>query len=84
MLPQRTRNHGPVALYKHSAPVRLSEPELRRRFHCNVCTLPNEVPMEYFAGLDHIGRRLDESQRPELTCATVEYVAPREYMVSFR
>ena len=57
-------------------------PAMRRRFQCNVCTLPNEVPMEYFAGLDQAGRRLDEAERPELTCGTVDYVAPREYMVS--
>ena len=49
-----------------------------------MCTLPNEVPMEYFAGLDQAGRRLDEAQRPELSHGTVDYVAPREYMVSRR
>ena len=53
-----------------------------RRFLCNVCTLPNEVPVDYFAGLDQAGRRLDEAQRPELSHGTVDYVAPREYMVS--
>ena len=47
-----------------------------------MCTLPNEVPVDYFAGLDQAGRRLDEAQRPELSHGTVDYVAPREYMVS--
>ena len=33
-------------------------------------------------GLDQAGRRLDEAERPELNHGTVDYVAPREYMVS--
>ncbi len=52
-----------------------------RRFLCNVCDMPNEVPVDYFAGLDQAGRRLDEAQRPELGQGSVEYVAPQEYMV---
>ena len=55
-----------------------------RRFLCNVCEMPNEVPMDYYAGLDHQGRRLDESSRPELAQGSVEYVAPQEYMVRLR
>ena len=54
---------------------------LHRRFLCNVCDMPNEVPVDYFAGLDQAGRRLDEAQRPELGQGSVEYVAPQEYMV---
>ena len=54
---------------------------LCRRFLCNVCDMPNEVPVDYFAGLDQAGRRLDEAQRPELGQGSVEYVAPQEYMV---
>ena len=48
---------------------------------CNVCDMPNEVPMDYFAGVDAGGRRLDEAHRPELGQGSVEYVAPQEYMV---
>lgn len=32
--------------------------------------------------LDAQGRRHDADQRPELSCGTVEWVAPTEYMVS--
>ena len=46
-----------------------------------MCDMPNEVPVDYFAGLDQAGRRLDEAQRPELGQGSVEYVAPQEYMV---
>ena len=46
--------------------------------------MPNEVPVDYFAGLDQAGRRLDEAQRPELGQGSVEYVAPQEYMVRSR
>jgi hypothetical protein len=54
-----------------------------RRFTCNVCDLMNDVPVEYYAGVDMTtGRRTDEAQRPELSFGSVEYVAPTEYMVS--
>jgi len=53
-----------------------------RRFTCNVCDLMNEVPVDYYAGIDMAtGRRTDEAQRPELSFGSVEYVAPTEYMV---
>ncbi|KAI4349870.1 hypothetical protein L6164_010416 [Bauhinia variegata] len=52
-----------------------------RKFRCNVCTLLNDVPSEYYAQLDATGRRVDMDQRPELTKGTVEFVAPAEYMV---
>lgn len=52
-----------------------------RRYSCNVCSLVNEVPVEYFCALDAAGRRLDHAQRPELSGGSVEYVAPAEYMV---
>jgi hypothetical protein len=58
---------------------------LCRRFTCNVCDLMNDVPVDYYAGVDPAtGRRTDEAQRPELACGSVEYVAPTEYMVSGR
>ena len=40
-----------------------------------------QVPVEYFCNLDAEGRRRDIDERPELSCGTVEYVAPAEYMV---
>lgn len=52
-----------------------------RRFKCNVCTMLNEAPVEYFSTLDASGRRRDSEERPELSCGTVEWVAPTEYMV---
>ncbi|KAK7397085.1 hypothetical protein VNO78_18252 [Psophocarpus tetragonolobus] len=55
--------------------------EAGRKFRCNVCTLLNDVPSEYYAQLDVTGKRVDINQRPELTKGTVEFVAPAEYMV---
>ncbi|KAF6250863.1 Sec23/Sec24 trunk domain-containing protein, partial [Scenedesmus sp. NREL 46B-D3] len=52
-----------------------------RRFKCNVCAMLNEVPVEYFSTLDANGLRRDAAERPELSCGTVEWVAPQEYMV---
>ncbi|KXZ41961.1 hypothetical protein GPECTOR_234g547 [Gonium pectorale] len=52
-----------------------------RRFKCNVCSMLNEIPVEYFSSLDANGRRRDADERPELSCGTVEYVAPADYMV---
>ena len=52
-----------------------------RRFRCNVCQLPNEVPVDYFCTLDANGRRRDVHERPELRHGTVEFLASQEYMV---
>uniref|UniRef100_A0ACD5UW50 Uncharacterized protein n=1 Tax=Avena sativa TaxID=4498 RepID=A0ACD5UW50_AVESA len=52
-----------------------------RKWRCNLCTLLNDVPGEYFCALDASGRRYDTDQRPELCKGTVEFVAPTEYMV---
>lgn len=53
-----------------------------RRFNCNVCDMVNDVPSDYFAGVDMTtGRRTDEGERPELSQGSVEYIAPSEYMV---
>ncbi|KAF4402787.1 hypothetical protein G4B88_010239 [Cannabis sativa] len=52
-----------------------------RKWRCNMCSLLNDVPGEYFAHLDSTGKRVDLDQRPELTRGSVEFVAPTEYMV---
>ncbi|KAG8502820.1 hypothetical protein CXB51_000464 [Gossypium anomalum] len=52
-----------------------------RKWRCNICSLLNDVPGEYFANLDATGRRIDLDQRPELIKGNVELVAPMEYMV---
>ena len=38
-----------------------------------------EVPQEYFQHLDHTGRRLDATQRPELCLGAYEVVATKDY-----
>nr|CAD1841184.1 unnamed protein product [Ananas comosus var. bracteatus] len=52
-----------------------------RKWRCNLCSLLNDVPAEYYCALDATGRRLDIDQRPELSKGSVEFVAPTEYMV---
>jgi len=52
-----------------------------RRWRCNVCSLVNDVPNEYYCELDADGARRDRLERPELHLGTVEFVAPQEYMV---
>ena len=68
-------------IYVHSFPLASSPGSPSRRFKCNVCSVLNEVPNEYFCHLDHTGTRSDGQFRPELSTGTVEYVAPSEYMV---
>ncbi|MBA0619120.1 hypothetical protein Godav_028355, partial [Gossypium davidsonii] len=51
-----------------------------RKWRCNICTLLNDVPGDYFANLDATGRRIDLDQRPELLKGSVEFVAPTDYM----
>ncbi|KAI4340024.1 hypothetical protein MLD38_024901 [Melastoma candidum] len=52
-----------------------------RKWRCNICSLPNDVPGDYFAHLDATGKRVDLDLRPELTQGSVEFVASTEYMV---
>ncbi|CAI9117147.1 OLC1v1018490C1 [Oldenlandia corymbosa var. corymbosa] len=52
-----------------------------RKWKCNICSLLNDVPGDYFAHLDASGRRVDLDQRPELTKGSVDFIAPAEYMV---
>lgn len=45
--------------------------------------MQNDVPSTYFSHLDNNGQRRDRDQRPELSRASVEFVAPGDYMVCF-
>jgi protein transport protein SEC24 len=49
------------------------------KFICNMCTFPNDTPVEYFAPTDPTGVRVDRPQRPELTLGTVDFLVPKEY-----
>ncbi|XP_036159162.1 protein transport protein Sec24D [Myotis myotis] len=50
-----------------------------RRFQCGFCSCVNEVPPFYFQHLDHVGRRLDHGERPELSLGSYEFVATLDY-----
>lgn len=52
-----------------------------RQFECNICSMVNDVPDGYFCNLDASGRRADSNQRPELTCASIDFVASKEYIM---
>jgi protein transport protein SEC24 len=52
-----------------------------RRWRCNICQLLNDVPPEYYSPLDANGKRHDIAERAELCSASVEFVAPSEYMI---
>ncbi|XP_077876881.1 protein transport protein Sec24D [Ictidomys tridecemlineatus] len=50
-----------------------------RRYQCGFCSCVNEVPPFYFQHLDHLGRRLDHYEKPELSLGSYEYVATLDY-----
>ncbi|CAL9694912.1 unnamed protein product [Knipowitschia caucasica] len=50
-----------------------------RRFQCGFCNCINEVPMFYFQHLDHMGRRVDFNQRPELCLGSYEFEVTLDY-----
>ncbi|XP_047956910.1 protein transport protein Sec24-like At4g32640 [Salvia hispanica] len=52
-----------------------------KRFICNLCGFTGETPHEYQCNLGPDGRRRDADERPELCRGTVEFIAPKEYMV---
>ncbi|XP_005101853.1 protein transport protein Sec24C [Aplysia californica] len=50
-----------------------------RRFQCVFCGAATDVPNEYFAHLDHTGRRVDCYNRAELCLGSYEFVATKDY-----
>ncbi|XP_054457528.1 protein transport protein Sec24D [Anoplopoma fimbria] len=50
-----------------------------RRYQCGFCNCVNEVPVFYFQHLDHMGRRVDFYERPELSLGSYEFVATMDY-----
>ncbi|KAM9837006.1 protein transport protein Sec24D [Aulostomus maculatus] len=50
-----------------------------RRFQCGFCNCVNEVPVFYFQHLDHMGRRVDFYERPELSLGSFEFAATLDY-----
>ncbi|NXD71206.1 SC24D protein, partial [Eolophus roseicapillus] len=50
-----------------------------RRYQCGFCNCVNDVPPFFFQHLDHIGRRVDHYERPELSLGSYEYIATLDY-----
>uniref|UniRef100_A0A452IXM4 Uncharacterized protein n=1 Tax=Gopherus agassizii TaxID=38772 RepID=A0A452IXM4_9SAUR len=50
-----------------------------RKYQCGFCNCINDVPPFFFQHLDHIGRRTDHYERPELSLGSYEYVATLDY-----
>ncbi|KAJ7397440.1 SEC24 D, COPII coat complex component [Pitangus sulphuratus] len=50
-----------------------------RRYQCGFCNCVNDVPSFFFQHLDHMGRRIDHYERPELSLGSYEYVATLDY-----
>ncbi|XP_059844752.1 protein transport protein Sec24D isoform X2 [Hypanus sabinus] len=50
-----------------------------RRYQCGFCSCVNEVPPFYFQHLDHMGRRLDQYEKPELSLGSYEFMATLDY-----
>uniref|UniRef100_A0AAR2JMK4 SEC24 homolog D, COPII coat complex component n=1 Tax=Pygocentrus nattereri TaxID=42514 RepID=A0AAR2JMK4_PYGNA len=50
-----------------------------RRYQCSFCNCVNEVPVQYFQHLDHMGRRVDLYERPELSLGSYEFTATLDY-----
>ncbi|KAM6949613.1 protein transport protein Sec24D [Aplochiton taeniatus] len=50
-----------------------------RRYQCGFCNCVNEVPVFYFQHLDHVGRRVDFYERPELSLGSYEFTATLDY-----
>ncbi|KAL6036357.1 hypothetical protein STEG23_004438, partial [Scotinomys teguina] len=85
-------NETPLYLVNHgeSGPVRCNRckaymcPYMQfieggRRYQCGFCNCVNDVPPFYFQHLDHMGRRVDHYEKPELSLGSYEYVATLDY-----
>ncbi|XP_064190704.1 protein transport protein Sec24D-like [Anguilla rostrata] len=86
------KNETPLYLVDHgeSGPIRCNRckaymcPFMQftdggRRYQCGFCNCVNEVPAFYFQHLDHVGRRVDFYERPELSLGSYEVAATMEY-----
>ncbi|XP_067847023.1 protein transport protein Sec24D-like isoform X2 [Heptranchias perlo] len=85
-------NEAPLCVVSHgeSGPIRCNRckaymcPLMQfieggRRYQCGFCNCVNEVPPFYFQHLDHIGRRVDHYNKPELSLGSYEFVATLDY-----
>jgi protein transport protein SEC24 len=63
--------------------VRWSGVDGGRSWTCTLCGMVNETPGWYMspAGIDHNGYRRDRADRPELSFGTVEFCAPKSYLI---
>lgn len=50
-----------------------------KKFQCPFCDDVTPVPQPYFNHLDHMGRRIDLYERPELSLGSYEFVATKDY-----
>ncbi|XP_075999892.1 protein transport protein Sec24D [Genypterus blacodes] len=50
-----------------------------RRYQCGFCNCVSEVPAFYFQHLDHVGRRVDFYERPELSLGSYDFAATLDY-----
>ncbi|XP_003967017.2 protein transport protein Sec24D [Takifugu rubripes] len=86
------KNEAPLYLVNHgeTGPIRCNRckaymcPYMQftdggRRYQCSFCNCVNEVPVFYFQHLDHMGRRVDFYERPELSLGSYEFVATLDY-----
>uniref|UniRef100_A0A3Q1BAZ2 SEC24 homolog D, COPII coat complex component n=1 Tax=Amphiprion ocellaris TaxID=80972 RepID=A0A3Q1BAZ2_AMPOC len=86
------KNETPLYVVKHgeTGPVRCNRckaymcPYMQfidggRRYQCSFCNCVNEVPVFYFQHLDHMGRRVDFYERPELSLGSYEFEATMDY-----
>lgn len=74
---------GPIRCNRCRAYINLFDKFLRggRQYECNICSMVNDVPDDYFCNLDASGRRADIQNRPELMYGTVDFAASKEYSV---
>ncbi|KAM8881843.1 protein transport protein Sec24D isoform 1-T1 [Synchiropus picturatus] len=86
------KNEAPLYVANHgeSGPIRCNRckaymcPYMQfidggRRFQCGFCNCVTEVPVFYFQHLDHMGRRVDFYEKPELSLGSYEFVATMDY-----